>query len=137
MDFSSQISFCKAQIWLWIQKFVWRTSYFLKHSSLPPWFARVFDFIKSGCPSNYVLDSQSWAWLWLIYLFSILAEWCCVVSKLNDGVCDFVNNIPACNYDSLDCCQDGEDCPLQVYLTNCWVVCCGLYYMPLSTYLLC
>ena len=42
-----------------------------------------------------------------------LAEWCCVVSKMNDGVCDFINNIPACNYDSLDCCQEGESCPLQ------------------------
>ena len=32
---------------------------------------------------------------------------------MNNGVCDLINNIPACNYDSLDCCQEGENCPLQ------------------------
>ena len=44
-------------------------------------------------------------------------DWCCVQSKLNDGICHPENNIEGCFYDSLDCCLDEEGgdsiCPLQ------------------------
>ena len=40
-------------------------------------------------------------------------DWCCVQSKLNDGICHAENNNEGCFYDSLDCCQEEETCPLQ------------------------
>ena len=40
-------------------------------------------------------------------------DWCCVQSKLNDGICHVENNNEGCFYDSLDCCGEEETCPLQ------------------------
>ena len=58
---------------------------------------------------------------------------------MNDGVCDTINNIPACNYDSLDCCQEGENCPLQglcdfnLYQTYCVLGTCNCNHLSRMT----